>query len=748
MSIAVFCLPARTPAYLFASCLYTLAASASATANATANDNAQTSVPTNANGPVQSVEVRAANSASDERQRAIASKSIVTREEIIRYADSNLSDILKRLPGVTISNSAGRGNEVQMRGLGNGYTQILLNGEPAPNGFSIDSIAPELIERIEVMRSASAEFSNQAIAGSINIVLKKINREAQQELTFTLQDKHGQLSPGLGLQLSDRRGQLSYALAAKLQHQQHLSSLTLDESASDPFGKVQLQRHTEQQALVRKDELSLAPRLVWSLADSDSLSWQSFISSGHMHELKQRQETSVLNTPSEFPVNQSTWDAYTNALRSDVTWLHQLADSARVDLKLGLQLSRHHTTFDFIGTAPDPALSGRNQVSSEVGDQTLSLNGKYSAPFMDRHSLVVGWDGSLIGRNEDRIEHMTGAQAQPLANSNENYQAKVKRLALFAQDEWDISQRWSAALGLRWEGLQTTTSGNVLAMVDNRSSVFSPMLQSVWKLAAEGNSPSQLRLALTRTYKAPSTTNLIPRRYTVDNNNSPTNPDSQGNPQLRPELAWGMDAAFERNFAGGGLFSASVYLRKIDDVILEQISEHAGVWTSSPGNSGRAQIHGIEAELKLPLQRLAADAPDIELRANINRNWSRVEQVPGPDNRLDQQVPFSANLAFDYKASAQLSLGANVSIKQGGKVRSPASLLTELRSENNTLHQLDCYALWRVAKPTQIRLAITNLLTQDQRSIDLYQASQGSRQLTTTTPGIRSIRLVLEHQFQ
>ena len=35
--------------------------------------------------------------------------------------------------------------------------------------FSV-RVAPDLIERIEIVRSASAEFSTQAVAGTINII--------------------------------------------------------------------------------------------------------------------------------------------------------------------------------------------------------------------------------------------------------------------------------------------------------------------------------------------------------------------------------------------------------------------------------------------------------------------------------------------------------------------------------------------------------------------------------------------------
>lgn len=127
---------------------------------------------------VQQVEVRGALSAYDPRRDDTAAKIVVNHDEIVKYGDTSVLDVLKRVPGVTLSGNGGRGSEVRMRGLGNGYTQILLNGERAPAGFTLDSLAPDLIERIEVLRAASAEFSTQGIAGTINIVLKKTVRPA------------------------------------------------------------------------------------------------------------------------------------------------------------------------------------------------------------------------------------------------------------------------------------------------------------------------------------------------------------------------------------------------------------------------------------------------------------------------------------------------------------------------------------------------------------------------------------------
>ena len=65
----------------------------------------------------------------------------------------------------------------RLRGLDPGYTQILINGEKVPGAgddrsFFVDRIPAELVERIEIVRSPSANRSGDAVAGALNIVLR------------------------------------------------------------------------------------------------------------------------------------------------------------------------------------------------------------------------------------------------------------------------------------------------------------------------------------------------------------------------------------------------------------------------------------------------------------------------------------------------------------------------------------------------------------------------------------------------
>lgn len=145
---------------------------------------------------------------SNDRADDTASKTIVRQGEIQRYGDLNLIDVLKRLPGISADRDG-----IQMRGLGDGYVQILLNGQPLPPGMDIDAIAVDSIDRIEITRSASAELSTRAIAGTVNIILKRIVRPNQKDLKIGAA-RSGPLAPFASLQMSERSGGVSYTLSA------------------------------------------------------------------------------------------------------------------------------------------------------------------------------------------------------------------------------------------------------------------------------------------------------------------------------------------------------------------------------------------------------------------------------------------------------------------------------------------------------------------------------------------------------
>jgi len=652
--------------------------------------------------PLQKVQISAANGLQQRRDDT-AAKIIVSRDDLAQYGDSSLAAALKRQPGVSVV-----GGEVRMRGLGAGYTQMLINGDPAPPGFSIESIAPEMIERIEILRSATAEYSMQAVAGSINVVLRKGASGAEREWKLGAGRGDGRWQPAASLRVADKLPGFAYALTGALERTADDVTGRTTETVSDPAGTLLALRETRTRNASSVNKASLTPRLHWTLDNGDTITWQSLLDWYRTGFDGVASETVLTGAASSYPRNGAASQASVFSARNDVNWAHALGAAGKLTAKLGVNHNRRDTDYAFHGAAAGGAPLLLRGVVSDAIDDSVNSSGKYLGRLGGGHALSVGWDGSLIRRSESRRQRDTyfvGGAAYAL---DEDYTADVRRLALYAQDEWDVTPRLQMYAGVRWEGLQTATEGRTLSEVRTRASVWSPVAQLLWKPPQQER--DQLRLALARIYKAPSTRNLVPRRYTINNGNSANNPDFQGNPELLPELAWGLDAAWESYFGKSGVASVSAYTRRISDVTVQRLFQRDGIWTASPFNNGTATLRGVELDVKLPVRTWWVQAPDIDVRANAGRNWSSVAAVPGPGNRLASQVPATFNLGLDYRLSPRMSMGGNLHVQTGGLARLDA----HASSQAGVRRTLDAYALWQPDVKTWVRLAAANLLRQRQ----------------------------------
>jgi len=657
--------------------------------------------------------------------------------------------VLKRLPGVTVSGAAGRGGEIRMRGLGSGYTQILVNGERAPAGFSMESLAPDAIERIEVIRAATAEFSTQSIAGTINVVLKKAITKTQRELKVGLGGGKGFITPNYNLQMSDRKGQLSYSLTAGGFHNRFDRDGPSREEGYDLSGRPFMYRETATLEKGGFDGINIGPRVNWTFANGDTLTSQSFINIGRFKRDLQSETTTPIGAAPLYPFIEWNMTNENYFFRTDLNWVKKLEAGAKLDLKIGgvYGVLRNDSYRDGY-LARDGRQTLDSYVKSRGTDKGYTSTGKYSTPLFEGHALSVGWDGGFSTRDDARVQREGALLAitDPLyaryrpVNVDEAYTGDVTRLAAYAQDEWNVTPRWSVYVGVRWEGINTAVNGSNFVDSKTRSSVWSPLLQTLYKLP--DSKGDQVRFAITRTYKAPNTQQLLPRRF-ASVNNSPTEPDIQGNPDLKPELALGFDASYEHYWAEGAMVSVSATMRKIDGYTRQGIILAADErWVQLPVNDGKATTRGLEFEAKFPLKAVMKNAPAIDLRANFARNWSSVDAVTGPNNRLDQQTPFSSTLGIDYKLG-QLTTGGSYSFRSGGPVRvsERQSVYTSARRD------LEVYALWKFDPKNQLRVSLQNVLAQDFINESVYRDANGTRKASSIAPGIAVVRATMEMKF-
>jgi outer membrane receptor for ferrienterochelin and colicin len=417
----------------------------------------------------------------DERKDDTATKIVVNSAEIMKFGDTQLADVMKRLPGITV-----QGSSIRMRGLGNGYTQILIDGERAPPGFTIDQLSPALIERIEIIRAATAEFSTQSIAGTINIVLKKKVSLAQREVRAVYEQGSFYKAPSANFVVSDRDGNFSYSMSGYVYGGKNENPSTTKEVGFDPSGNLVLLRSSS--ALAKGDFVGggVGPRLNWTFPSGDVLIWQSFININHNHGNARGQYDQVIGTPPPTNSTQTRYENVNDFARTDLNWIAKLADGAKLDTKFGLfgNVNKNNNYSKGFNPANQQNLDRSTEVSGR--NRGVTFTGKYSTPIVEGHSLVGGWDTGLTKRNEDNKQRDIGFAGVlpfiPPINANESFDAEILKLAAFAQDEWNVTKDWSVYLGLRWEALTTTSKGSNYNEVSNRSSVWSPIAQTLDRL--------------------------------------------------------------------------------------------------------------------------------------------------------------------------------------------------------------------------------------------------------------------------
>ena len=346
------------------------------------------------------------------------------------------------------------------------------------------------------------------------------------------------------------------------------------------------------------------------------------------------------------------------------------------------------------------------------------------------HKLDLGWDASDDWRNERRTEVNQPLPGALAGDSDNRFFSQVRRAALYIQDDWTIGDKWSAYLGLRDEEMDTFSHGTTYAGIHSRLTAASPVIQALWK--PDGTTRDQVRIAFARTFKAPDIASLVPRPY-VSYNNTVFQPEGLGNPNLKPELAWGTDVSYEHDWKSGAMVSLSAFHRDITGVILTQTLFQGGVWVSTPVNAGSAEVSGLTLEGRTTLA-------GFELHGSVTGNTSRVDDLPRPGNVLAGQSPAQVTVDGERKVGTLWTLGGSYAFNQGLVAQqSPLE-----RTKSPDTHEIDLYVLRRLSKSLGLRLSVDDLRHKAYRQQTIYDGAPGNQINYSLSPAVSGVRLNLE----
>jgi outer membrane cobalamin receptor len=132
---------------------------------------------------------------------------VVTQNEIAAMNPRDVSDILDYLPGVSTEGGTGGGSPfkktVTINGMPVLYSIVMVDGvrvlsSHIHTGANVNVVAPEAIDRIELIKgAASAQYGSDAMGGILNIITKKGTQQSRMNFTTSRgsqQTYHGGLS--------------------------------------------------------------------------------------------------------------------------------------------------------------------------------------------------------------------------------------------------------------------------------------------------------------------------------------------------------------------------------------------------------------------------------------------------------------------------------------------------------------------------------------------------------------------------
>lgn len=713
------------------------------------------------------------------RDRTEATAPVLTYdlEYFQRFEPLTVGDMLKRVPSVTFVSDVLEYDGVRLRGLDSGYTQILINGKRVPGAgldraFFVDRIPAEIVERIEIVRSASADRSGDAVAGALNIVLRDgYSIDGGYIRAGTTRFDDGEYESNVGAFWGGEALGGNLLLGANVQGRRNPKD-KLSQRFDAPGGTLE---NTEVQTDVRSGtdyafnadyraavgetgELHLSGMFVRTdrIQDEDSIEYRS----------------GLQNNANLLTINDNDLD-----IRTDNYTLGAGLKFAMAGGETEIRLDRASITddqfefeneFEYLRDSnpfPEDDRFTRDVTDLRIDDTDTTgelihereagfgkLKFGLQATLKDRDTRILNATRYRVTiPNAPGVRPPIPGPTQPLSAApggvntieERRYEPFVKLNGEQGMIEWEA--------GLRYEYTDTevndrTVAAN-LARTETSYGFLLPSAHLRWNL----DEANRITASVARTMRRPDFNAISPALLEAEAGDN----DVLGNPLLEPESAWGLDVGYERRLGTKGIFGMNLFYRDIKDLVELANTGLPGseddpsnrAWIFQPRNTGDGQVWGAEFDLSTPLSGMGLDNTGVF----VNYTWldSEISDEFGK-RRFNNQSNYVYNLGFIQELPT-LEASFGVTFRKQGDAKSRVIGEEVVTSYDG---DLEAFIEKRFGKAWAVRLTGINLLNQSKDEVfDKFNTVQeqinrdyDEYELETETGG-RAVQLIVRLQY-
>ncbi|MEF8794617.1 TonB-dependent receptor plug domain-containing protein [Thiohalorhabdus sp.] len=559
-----------------------------------------------------------------------------------------LGDVINRMPGVFVGGPPGENKDIRLRGLDKEFTRFELDNVQLPGGgekreFQVNRLSPFAIGEIRIQRQTTALEESDGIAGRVLADLRAIPDDLRTDfrvLGGAASEGDEQGLYGANLAVGDRNERFGGQLFLDLTHNPLHKDKTKRKFEADGSLK-EVERQEEDKPNVTANVIGdlagyyqggsvhFKPMYLHLDEDKDKLK-KKFKADGSLKEREAETEEKIQETLGAKVEHKHTFGPRVS-VASEVGYYETTEDKEKIKIK----------------RKGDGSLKEREVEDEDKEDAFWMARSRMTLRYGEQLTNNVSFGFKL--RQRDRFKDKTKTKIKPDGSTDDategkdNYDIDAEYVAGFAQASHQLTTRWTASAGLRYERVERTgVSG------DGRkgSAAFEDFNPNV-HLRFQATPELALFASASRSLNRPKFDTLAP--FTEEKGGRLV----RGNPELEPATSRNLDIGAE--WQGTHTRTAvTVFHKEISDVIEEADTGRSvgGKNIFKVQNVGDGDLQGIELEHRLDGVLVADALQGLELWGNASFFDGELTDRSGKTRPFNEQPDSVINAGANYRLAS------------------------------------------------------------------------------------------------